>query len=168
VGTGLVLFEGEYSGVLQPWVHYLPLAKDFSNASEILAKLSDDAFMTELVGRAHRDVIESGKYSYRAAIIELDQLIDRLGRRARTLELFSVVLGVGEPPARPTIGVVSPERSFRSFATSAPLTSSEADRNFTELVAPSQLLARGAWRVLPARLRTALGPIVRRARGPKE
>ena len=26
-----VLFEGEYSGVLQPMVHYVPLKKDFSN-----------------------------------------------------------------------------------------------------------------------------------------
>src|SRR5690606_30961167 len=35
--TALVLFEGDYSGVVQPDEHYLPLKKDFSNVDEVLA-----------------------------------------------------------------------------------------------------------------------------------
>ena len=30
-----VLFEGRYSGVLEPMVHYIPLKKDFSNLDEV-------------------------------------------------------------------------------------------------------------------------------------
>ena len=32
-----VLYEGEYSGAMQPGVHYIPLAKDFSNFDDVLA-----------------------------------------------------------------------------------------------------------------------------------
>src|SRR5262249_31759919 len=29
--TALVLFPGEYAGILRPWRHYIPLKEDFSN-----------------------------------------------------------------------------------------------------------------------------------------
>ena len=40
--TCQVLVEGEYNGVLQPWVHYLPLKQDFSNIREIFEFLEDN------------------------------------------------------------------------------------------------------------------------------
>ena len=35
-----VLFEGRYSGVLEPMVHYIPLKKDFSNIDEVIRRIS--------------------------------------------------------------------------------------------------------------------------------
>ena len=38
-----VLFEGEYSGVLRPMVHYIPLKKDFSNFDQVVGLIGDPA-----------------------------------------------------------------------------------------------------------------------------
>jgi hypothetical protein len=68
-----VLFEGEYSGVLKPMVHYLPLKKDFSNFEEIVTQLRDDDLRREIVDNAHRDLIASGRYSYASLVGKLDE-----------------------------------------------------------------------------------------------
>lgn len=39
--TAMILFEGHYSGIVEPHKHYLPLKKDFSNVDEVLEKLND-------------------------------------------------------------------------------------------------------------------------------
>lgn len=70
--TALVLFEGSYSGVIRPHEHYLPLAKDFSNAEEILAALDDLASLEAMTERAYRDVIASGNYSYERFVKGVD------------------------------------------------------------------------------------------------
>lgn len=63
--TGLILFEGEYSGVVKPDVHFIPLKKDFSNFDEVIVKVQDDEYMRRMTERAYNDVIKSGRYSYR-------------------------------------------------------------------------------------------------------
>jgi hypothetical protein len=62
--TVLVLFEGSYSGVVEPWKHYIPLRKDGSNLDEVFARLHDGAFVDAMAQRAWDDVIGSGRYSY--------------------------------------------------------------------------------------------------------
>jgi hypothetical protein len=59
-----VLFEGEYSGVLKPMVHYIPLRKDFSNFDEVVRMVGDRELRTQITDHAHRDLIASGEYSY--------------------------------------------------------------------------------------------------------
>jgi len=63
-----ILYEGDYQGVLQPMVHYIPLKKDFSNMDQVLSLLDDHDFVEKMTERAYRDLIESGKYSYRSFI----------------------------------------------------------------------------------------------------
>jgi glycosyltransferase involved in cell wall biosynthesis len=75
--TALVLFEGEYSGVVQPDVHFIPLKKNFSNIAEVFSKLQDLDFLRDLTDRAYRDVIESGRYSYRSFVGGADEYLDR-------------------------------------------------------------------------------------------
>jgi hypothetical protein len=65
-----VLFEGEYSGAMQPMVHYVPLAKDFSNFDEVVATLEDAERRRRITDRAYEDLIASGRYGY-AGLIEL-------------------------------------------------------------------------------------------------
>jgi hypothetical protein len=74
-----VLYEGHYSGVLEPDVHYLPLAKDWSNFEEILARLNDPSVRRELTDRAYDDLIASGRYSYREFITEFDLYLRKEG-----------------------------------------------------------------------------------------
>ncbi|MBC5793616.1 hypothetical protein H5968_00190 [Sphaerospermopsis sp. LEGE 00249] len=73
--TALILFEGNYSGVIQPDIHYLSLKKDFSNIDDVISKLNDDIYITEITNRAYKDIIKSGKYSYRKFINEFDKFV---------------------------------------------------------------------------------------------
>jgi len=77
-GACLVLFEGEYSGILAPWVHFIPLKKDFSNIEEVAAKIKDRDFTRAMARKAHEDVIGSGLYSYKAFIGKFDRDLDAL------------------------------------------------------------------------------------------
>lgn len=75
--VALILFEGEYSGVVKPDVHYIPLKKDFSNIEEVLMKLQDDNYLNQLVERAYTDIIASEKYSYSQFVNEVDLFLDQ-------------------------------------------------------------------------------------------
>lgn len=80
--TALILFEGEYSGVVQADVHFIPLKKDFSNVDEVFRRLADDAFIEAMAERAYSDVVLSGKYAYRSFVAGVDRDIDnRVHRR---------------------------------------------------------------------------------------
>jgi hypothetical protein len=68
-----VLFEGEYSGVLKPMVHYLPLKKDFSNFDEVVDWLADRGLREEIAENSHRDLIRSGQYSYKRFVHAVDE-----------------------------------------------------------------------------------------------
>lgn len=95
--TALILFEGEYSGAVRPHEHFIPLRKDFSNIDEVFEKLGDDAFLTEMTERAYRDVVASGRYSYRRFVEGIDADIDaRVYRRVPAGRLRGSQLLVGD------------------------------------------------------------------------
>jgi len=77
-GTALVLYEGEYSGVIRPGEHYISLRKDFSNIDEVFAMLTNPVALREMTRRAYRDVIESGYWSYQAFVAEYDMQVERV------------------------------------------------------------------------------------------
>ncbi len=68
-----ILFEGKYSGILQPMVHYLPLKKDFSNFNEVIKMFKDEDLRRKLTANAYRDLISSGKYAYKKLIDGVDE-----------------------------------------------------------------------------------------------
>jgi hypothetical protein len=68
-----ILYEGHYSGAMQPMVHYIPLAKDFSNFDEAVTALRDPATRKRLTDRAYEDLIASGRYSYATFVAQVDQ-----------------------------------------------------------------------------------------------
>jgi hypothetical protein len=70
--TVLVLFEGEYSGVLKADIHYLSMKKDGSNLGDIFARLNDPEYVDRMAKQAYSDIIESGKYSYESFIGMVD------------------------------------------------------------------------------------------------
>lgn len=61
----IIATPGYYSGVIEPWVHYLPLETDLSNFDEItdFIRNNPDGCQT-LVDNAYRDLIASDQYSY--------------------------------------------------------------------------------------------------------
>jgi hypothetical protein len=78
IRTAQVLFLGEYRGVMQPWRHYIPLERDFSNLDQVCGYLRDDDFLQELVDRAYEEIIESGKYDMSMLGKGMDAMIDVL------------------------------------------------------------------------------------------
>jgi hypothetical protein len=75
--TVLVLFEGEYSGVIQPGVHFISLTKDGSNLKEVVRSLKSGSYVDAMAERAWHDVILSGKYSYRSFVEMVDKELER-------------------------------------------------------------------------------------------
>ena len=67
-----VLFEGQYSGVLEPMVHYVPLKKDLSNFEEVIELIRDRRVREQIAENAHRDLIRSGNYSYERFVAGVD------------------------------------------------------------------------------------------------
>lgn len=90
--TALVLFEGEYSGVIKPHEHYIPLKSDYSNVDEVFALLDDVTYLKALTERAYRDVVLPETYSYRRFVADVDRHIDSRVRTPPRAELICVPL----------------------------------------------------------------------------
>ena len=71
--TVLVLFEGSYSEVILPGVHFIPLKRDGSNLEDVFKLLADETYVDAMTERAYQDIIGSGRYSYNSFV----QLVDR-------------------------------------------------------------------------------------------
>jgi hypothetical protein len=74
-----ILFEGHYSGVMEPMVHYIPLRKDFSNFDEVIERFRDQDLRRRIAENAHRDLIASGRYTYRRFIEDFDRDLIEVG-----------------------------------------------------------------------------------------
>lgn len=177
----LVLFEGSYSGVVVQDRHYLALKKDGSNLPDILAKLRDDAFVDEITERAYRDVLMSGRFSYRTFVGMVD------GEIAAAFAALPARRAQQAPPANddPTGDAITaaPIRATATFQLDAPVRVAAEFTRFSDRFLPTAIWSsrrvRGAipavvkralaglifavWRVLPEPVKA----IVRRAlRGP--
>jgi hypothetical protein len=75
--TVLILFEGRYSGVLEPEKHYIPLKKDFSDVAKVLERIQNDADLEAMAERAFTDIVASGKYSYRNFVGRFDRVLSQ-------------------------------------------------------------------------------------------
>jgi hypothetical protein len=74
-GCCLILFEGKYSEILKPWVHYLPLKKDFSNIEDIVIAIKDKKWIKLIAKQAYNDIIKTGKYSYEQFVAFVDKIL---------------------------------------------------------------------------------------------
>jgi hypothetical protein len=64
--TCQVLLEGDYAGILSPGVHYIEVKSDYSNIDEVIELLHDADYCGQIADNAYRDIVLSGKYTYRA------------------------------------------------------------------------------------------------------
>ena len=74
--TTMVLYEGEYSGILSPWRHFIPLKKDFSNIEEVVAALRDPVLLQRIADCAYEEVALNPSYSYARFVAGFDAVID--------------------------------------------------------------------------------------------
>lgn len=75
--TLCVLYEGEYSGLLKPWRHYVPLKKDHGNMDEVVEVLRDPVRTAKIVADAYVEVACNPELSYRAFIRRVDLVLER-------------------------------------------------------------------------------------------
>lgn len=83
LGTAMIMFPGQYSGVIAPRENYIPLEKDFSNMEEVVAQLRDDSLIEEMTARTYAELISSGRWSYASFVAEFDAVIDEEARPMR-------------------------------------------------------------------------------------
>jgi hypothetical protein len=95
--TALVLFEGAYSGILKPDLHYISLKKDFSNLDQVLAKLDDISYLEHLTETAFSDIILSGKYNYAQFILQFDDVIAQYKIQSKNVSGFTIQKAFEEP-----------------------------------------------------------------------
>ena len=63
-GTVQVLVEGAYQGLLRPWEHYIPLARDLSDLESLPERLADPALLQQIADRTYEEFVASGAYTY--------------------------------------------------------------------------------------------------------
>ncbi len=70
--TLIIAYEGEYSGVLEPWRHFIPLKKDHSNMDEVVAVLRDKERSQMIIKTVYDEVACNEKYSYSGFMQRVD------------------------------------------------------------------------------------------------
>ena len=75
-GTVLVMYPGTYNGIFKKNIHYIELQPDFSNIEQVMKKIQDDDYLQKMSNRTYKDIVESGKYSYKTFITKVDGWLD--------------------------------------------------------------------------------------------
>lgn len=73
--TLMVLYEGDYSGRLVAWRHYVPLRKDHSNHAEVVAAIKDAARAEAIIQQAYEEVACNPANTFRAFVAEFDTVL---------------------------------------------------------------------------------------------
>lgn len=89
----MVHHEGRYAGVIEPGRHFVCVKRDYSNVAEVVEQIRDHGHCRALADNAYRDLVASGRYSYREFVREFDRRLDRhvpktLRRRTISRPLF--------------------------------------------------------------------------------
>jgi hypothetical protein len=163
--TALVLFEGDYSGVVRAHEHYIPLARDFSNFDEVVRTLQDDAAVEALTERAYRDVVASGRYSYQGFVERFDAELAQGVLRGRGARVYAVPVLAQLPGGQ--LEVLAPAAAAAALLCDEVVDGQAAARLLQHLAvaarhraAPVRELAGKGWRALPRPLRAGASRLV--------
>ena len=89
--TCQVLVEGEYSGVLRAGEHYIPIKRDLSNVEEVLDRIQSDDERERITEAAYRDIVASGRYTYRGLVETVENDSGIAGAAGREPETESLL-----------------------------------------------------------------------------
>lgn len=70
-----ILMEGDYNGVIEPYIHYIPLRKNFQNIDEVISLMGDSDYCSKIADQTYQELIASGKYHYRVLSEQIDAII---------------------------------------------------------------------------------------------
>ena len=87
--TALVLFPGNYSGILKPGRNYIMLERDMSNFPEVVKRLRDHEALQRMVDTTYQDVVSNSDLHIRNYIRNIDAVISRIALRKHSVRLTS-------------------------------------------------------------------------------
>jgi hypothetical protein len=70
----MVLASGNYSGILEPWRHFIPLAMDGSNIEEVICAIKNDELLIAMARRAYVEVATNEANSYATFVHRFDEV----------------------------------------------------------------------------------------------
>ncbi len=85
--TLMIMYPAEYSGILKPWRHYVPLERDHSNMDEVVAVLRDSKHAGEIIETAYEEIAKSARWTYNAFINHFDDVIHDVAPKAAERDL---------------------------------------------------------------------------------
>lgn len=95
--TGLILFEGHYSGIIKPNKHYIPLKKDFSNVDCVIDRTFDQNFCRKMIECTYEEIIENKAY-------HITSFIDLITKHCQELQVLT------RPKWKSLFGLVGSEK----------------------------------------------------------
>ncbi|MHC4246006.1 MAG: hypothetical protein ACYSUU_04305 [Planctomycetota bacterium] len=96
--TPMALIAGRYSGLLEPGIHYVPIADDFTNLDEVFRSMEDLSAMQAMADRTHTDLIASGVHSNSINIESIITAIRTTLERSQSIRGGLAHRPVGGPP----------------------------------------------------------------------
>ena len=79
-----ILVEGSYSGILKPWVHYIPIKPDASDFDTVLRAMRDRALCSELVANCKATLLDFKGLRYESyARSIVDAILEMAGRHPK-------------------------------------------------------------------------------------
>lgn len=96
--TALALVRGDYSGVLEPEEHYVPIEPDYSNIYHVLSRIHDVPAMQAMADRAYQHVVYNSRNRYSDMVAGFDLLVrenrrESTGSRVRLPRVTNAPLG---------------------------------------------------------------------------
>lgn len=79
-----ILYEGEYSDILIPYQHYLPLKRDLSNLEEIIEVLLNAKRRQHITDCAYEEIVMNEKYHYRKRVEYFDTQVEKIIAEKKT------------------------------------------------------------------------------------
>jgi hypothetical protein len=75
--TPMVLFEGKYSGILEPDKHFICLKKDFSNIASVQKILRNNSVLQRYADQTYEDIALNSRWSYAGFVSKVDEEIEK-------------------------------------------------------------------------------------------
>jgi hypothetical protein len=112
--TALVMYPGQYRGVIEPWEHYIPLERDGSNEAEVVTWLKDEKRLEEMVERAYRRLVGDPRLQFTRYVAAIDHVADELAIEAGVtgrIPLKTAARSAARASLRPLVRFAEPRMS---------------------------------------------------------
>ncbi|MDB0031406.1 hypothetical protein N9E34_08055 [Opitutales bacterium] len=73
--SGQILIEGEYSNLLKPWEHYIPLRNDASNLDEVLNAINENGEVLAMIKRCKEAILDHQELRFSNMAKNIIQLV---------------------------------------------------------------------------------------------